>query len=117
MYDGNAGKVLDAIIGGWQVTGTLNWSSGLPFTGSYGECGADEDTQICRPNKGDVGAFQIGGSNFNPVTHVVQYFTPAPLGPVGTSSAAYIRPAAGTLGDWALIRSMAQGTSPRTCRS
>lgn len=34
-----ANRVTDAIIGGWQLSSTLNWAGGLPFTLSYGESG------------------------------------------------------------------------------
>ena len=45
-----AGRVTDLLIGGWQVTNTLNYSGGLPFTPSIGECGQISDAGPCRPN-------------------------------------------------------------------
>src|SRR5262249_3149611 len=30
-FAGNAGRLEDLFIGGWQVTGTTNWSGGLPW--------------------------------------------------------------------------------------
>ena len=38
MFGSNANGVVDQIIGGWQLSPVLNYSSGLPFTLSYGEC-------------------------------------------------------------------------------
>ncbi len=32
MYGGNASTWENMIIGGWQITGTTNYSAGLPFT-------------------------------------------------------------------------------------
>ena len=31
---------MDYAIGGWQLSNTTNWSSGLPWTASIAECGA-----------------------------------------------------------------------------
>ena len=72
---GNSSRGLDAIIGGWQTSFTTNWSSGLPWTPSTAECGAEQDVGVCRPNKG-TGTFHVGAGKFDPVTHTVTYFTP-----------------------------------------
>ena len=42
MFGSNASTAENLIIGGWQITGTTNYSAGLPFTPSYGECGSDK---------------------------------------------------------------------------
>jgi Carboxypeptidase regulatory-like domain len=44
------GRAADLLIGGWQLTNTLNYSGGLPFTPSIGECGQISDAGPCRPN-------------------------------------------------------------------
>ena len=88
-FVGNAGRAEDLIVGGWQITGTTNWSSGLPWTPSFNECGPEEDVGVCRPNKGS-GSFPLGagslqhpaGSNpyrqfFTPVADIVT--TPGPF--------------------------------------
>ncbi len=99
MFAGNAGKAEDMIIGGWQITGTLNWSSGLPFTPSYNACNSDQDVGICRPNTSGS-AFNTGGGSFNPITHTVTYFTPvAQMNTPGGCSGAWCRPYGGNLGD------------------
>ena len=46
----DAGRAADLLIGGWQLTNTLNYSGGLPFTPSIGECGQISDAGPCRPN-------------------------------------------------------------------
>ncbi|MFZ0957822.1 MAG: TonB-dependent receptor [Candidatus Sulfotelmatobacter sp.] len=77
-FAGNAGRAENLIIGGWQITGTTNWSGGLPWTPSYNECSQTNDIGLCRPDKS--GSFHVGAGSFNPVTHQVPFFTPvAPL--------------------------------------
>jgi len=114
-FASNAGRALDAIIGGWQLSSATNWSSGLPWTPSYGECGQDKDAGPCRPNKGS-GDFKLGaGSLQHPSSGqpFIQYFTPVPNGlaitgqPTGTdfctvsrpSMTGFSRPACGTIGN------------------
>jgi hypothetical protein len=104
QFGGNVSKGWDMVIGGWQVTGTLNYSSGLPFTPSYADCGADEDVGVCYPIRNN-NAFPLGGGNFNPVTHSVSFFTPVATmstpsvpGQPLTCSGGWCRPLPGTLG-------------------
>ena len=47
---GNGSRALDLAVGGWQVSNTLNWSSGLPCTPSIGECGSITDAGPRRAN-------------------------------------------------------------------
>ena len=75
---GNAGRAENYLVGGWQLTNTTNWSSGLPWTATTNECGGEQDVSICRPNKGS-GSFHMGpGSLQTPAGRApyVQYFTP-----------------------------------------
>jgi outer membrane receptor protein involved in Fe transport len=77
-FAGNAGRAEDLIIGGWQITGSSNWSSGLPWTPSTAECGSEEDVGICRPNRGS-GSFSLSpGSLQHPAgsNPYIQFFTP-----------------------------------------
>jgi len=46
----NASRPVDALLGGWQLSGVWLWQSGIPFTPSYLDCGKDEDTGPCRAN-------------------------------------------------------------------
>ncbi len=74
-FMGNSGRALDYAIGGWQVSNTTNWSSGLPWTPSFNECGPEEDVGICRPNKGK-GTLKTGAGSLDPISHTITYFTP-----------------------------------------
>jgi hypothetical protein len=49
-FMGNAGRAADLIIGGWQVTNTLTYGTGLPWTPSLSNCGQISDAGPCRPN-------------------------------------------------------------------
>lgn len=46
----NAGKAVDAVLGGWQLSTIYSLQSGLPYTPSYRDCNADRDTGWCRPD-------------------------------------------------------------------
>jgi len=81
-FAGNANGALNYIIGGWQITNTTNWSSGLPWTPGLSNCGSEINSEApCRPNKG-AGTFAIGSQGFDPINHVVRYFTPTTTGGV-----------------------------------
>lgn len=49
-YMSDIGRAADLLIGGWQISNTTNWSGGLPFTPSIGECGQISDAGPCRPD-------------------------------------------------------------------
>jgi hypothetical protein len=78
QFLGNSSRVVDYLVGGWQLSDSTNWSSGLPWTPTTTECGGEQDVSICRPNKGS-GSFALG---VGPLLHpaggnpVRQYFTP-----------------------------------------
>ncbi len=77
-YMGDASRAMDYVVGGWQVSDTTNWSSGLPWTPSFGGCGAEQDVGICRPDKGG-GSFHTGVSGgIDPATHFLTFYTPVP---------------------------------------
>jgi len=100
QFGGNAGRAEDLIIGGWQITSTTNYSSGLPYTASYNECNSDEDVGVCNPNKGNRALWSMGGGSFNPVTHTVTFFTPVPNMTLPCKAyGPWARPCPGTLGD------------------
>ena len=79
MLLGNSDRAVNYLVGGWQVSNTINWSSGLPWTPTTNECGGEQDVSgVCRPNKGS-GSFHMGpGSLQTPAGRApyVQYFTP-----------------------------------------
>jgi Carboxypeptidase regulatory-like domain/TonB dependent receptor len=99
-FAGNAGRVQDLLIGGWQVSGTTNWSGGLPWTPSFNNCSKDEDVGVCRPNHG-TGAFRTGvGSLQHPAgaNPYRQFFTPLQDITV-VSGQPFADPGVGTLGN------------------
>jgi carboxypeptidase family protein/TonB-dependent receptor-like protein len=85
-FAGNSGRAEDLIIGGWQITGTTNWSSGLPWTPSFSNCGQVNDLGLCRPNRN--GSFHVGAGSFDATTHTVPFFTPIPTLAYGASDLA-----------------------------
>jgi len=102
-YLGNSGKGMDYVVGGWQLSNTTNWSSGLPWTASFGECGNEQDIGQCRPNKGGSGSFSPSLGSLDKTTHTITYFTPVtPMAlpdpntlPLGTDACTLPRPASG----------------------
>ena len=99
-FGGSAGKAENLIIGGWQISTTTNWSSGLPFTPSYSNCNQDQDVGVCRPNVGNQANWSMGAGSFNPITHSVVFFTPiATMTTPGATYGAWARPIGGTLGN------------------
>jgi outer membrane receptor protein involved in Fe transport len=92
---GAASPIINRIVGGWSLSGTTTWESGVPFSPSYSSCGVDRDTGPCRPNL--VGSVHITGSRNG-------YFTTTggvPLelnGTPGDTIGPWQRPAVGTFG-------------------
>jgi hypothetical protein len=86
-------RAVDYIIGGWQLTSTSNWSSGLPFTPSDSFCNSEEDVGVCRPSKN--GGFHMGAGGFNPQTRTVTFYTPV----IVSSTSAWVAPGPGNLGN------------------
>ena len=63
----DASRALDYVVGGWQVTNTFNYSSGLPWTASIGDCGEIAGgIGPCRPNLTGKN-FQVGARKVNGV--------------------------------------------------
>lgn len=48
---GDASRLVDLIIGGWQINSNTTWASGLPFSPGMAGCGALRDTGPCRPHQ------------------------------------------------------------------
>jgi hypothetical protein len=65
-FAGNAGTLLDAVVGGWQLSGLARWTSGFPFTvdnGNFWPTNWDEQgiaQMVLRPKTGHF--VQPGGS-------------------------------------------------------
>jgi hypothetical protein len=102
QFAGNASRGMDYIVGGWQLSNTTNWSSGLPWTASFGECGNEQDVGQCRPDKRS-GSFHTGLGSLDKTTHTITYFTPVAAMaypnpdtlPIGTDACTLARPASG----------------------
>ena len=102
-YLGDSSKAMNYVVGGWQISNTTNWSSGLPWTPSIGECGNVTDTGPCRPNVARGGLHTSVGP-LDPVHHTRTFFTPlAPLSypsadtlAIGTDACSLARPTDGT---------------------
>src|SRR5260370_12768345 len=93
----DSSRAMDYIVGGWQVSNSTNWSSCLPWTPSFGECGADEDVGICRPNRGS-GSLHTGVSGgIDPTTHTLTYYTP--FANIVTNPGVFTDPGVGNLGN------------------
>ena len=95
-YMGNVGRGMDYVVGGWQLSNTTNWSSGLPWTPSFAECGNEEDVGVCRPNKGS-GTLSTGVGSLDKVAHTITYFTPVP--DIVTNPGVFADPGSGNLGN------------------
>ncbi len=95
-FMGNASRAMDYAVGGWQLSNTTNWSSGLPWTPSFAECGPEEDVGVCRPNKGK-GTLSTGVGSLDKTAHTITYFTPLPN--IVTSPGVFTDPGAGNLGN------------------
>ena len=102
-FGGNMPKLLNEIVGGFALNGTVTYEQGLPFTPSYSECGQDEDIDtsgsLCRPNYygGNKG---FGTGAFDPINHVRRYFAQvAPLATPGITEGGFTRPTIRTFGN------------------
>ena len=100
-FMGDPSRAVNFIVGGWQLSNTTNWSGGLPWTPSIGECGNISDAGPCRPDKSS-GSFKTGKTVA--ANGDVYWFTPvAPLAYpsssttdlTGTDSCTLARPTSG----------------------
>jgi hypothetical protein len=69
-----SGRAMDLIVGGWQISNTLTYGTGLPWTPSLQNCGQVSDAGPCRPNA-------VGGQLHTGLSHAngaTSWFTPIP---------------------------------------
>ena len=78
MFGSNAPGWVNQIIGGWQFSPVITWSSGLPFTLTVGGgCGASVPSSApCYPNGSGLWV-KKHLTGFDPVNHRRTYFTAA----------------------------------------
>jgi hypothetical protein len=96
----DAGRAMDLLLGGWQVTNTMTYGTGLPFTPSIAECGAISDAGPCRPNRVPGEQLRTGTTHdasgnllwFTPVAPLAYTLTPAQA---GVDSCTFARPTSG----------------------
>jgi hypothetical protein len=102
---GNAPKVVDAVLGGWQINTVWQAQSGLPFTPSYRDCNADRDTGWCRPDL--VGDWHLDNPSRN------QWFkvTSVALTANGQTDGPWRRPQRGQFGSVGKNRLLGPGLS------
>ncbi|MHB8503666.1 MAG: outer membrane beta-barrel protein [Candidatus Acidiferrales bacterium] len=74
-YMSSSGRAADLLIGGWQITNTLNYSGGLPWTPSLQNCGQISDAGPCRPNLVPGQSFSVGKRT---TSSGIFWFTPVP---------------------------------------
>jgi hypothetical protein len=89
----NPSRGMNYLVGGWALSGSWTASSGLPFTPSYEDCGADEDVGVCRVTR--VGNASLSNPSANGwfVTTNKQQLTAN-----GETIGPWERPQAGTIG-------------------
>ncbi|MGC2673393.1 MAG: TonB-dependent receptor [Candidatus Acidiferrum sp.] len=100
-YMSNIGRAMDYAIGGWQVSNTLTWGGGLPWTPSIGECGVIADAGPCLPNvingeKLKTGTQRVNGALywFVPVAPL-SYGNQVGAANAGVDSCTFARPTSG----------------------
>jgi hypothetical protein len=98
-FMGGASRAEDLLIGGWQITNTTTYGTGLPFTPSIGECGTISDAGPCRPNVAPGESLHTGVTRnsqgtfwFTPVSALAYNLTPAQA---GVDSCSLARPTSG----------------------
>jgi Carboxypeptidase regulatory-like domain len=82
QFGSNLPTWVDYLIGGYQLNPSVQWASGLPFTATYAECGADVPStgnNMCRPDQGS-GSFHLNLTSYDPITHSRTYFIPPGFG-------------------------------------
>jgi len=83
-FGGDVPTWLNYVIGGYELSTSVDWASGLPFTATLSNCSAFTPAGPCRPNKGS-GSFPLKLTDFDPTTHSRTYFIPPGLGGAFTS--------------------------------
>jgi hypothetical protein len=96
----DAGRWMDMIVGGWQITNTTTYGTGLPWTPGISECGNISDAGPCRPNRIPGQQLKTGKTRdangnllwFTPVAPLAYSLTPAQA---GLDSCTFARPTSG----------------------
>jgi Carboxypeptidase regulatory-like domain/TonB dependent receptor len=83
-FGGDVPTWLNYVIGGYELSTSIDWASGLPFSATLSNCSPFTPAGPCRPNKGS-GSFPLKLTSFDPTTHSRTYFIPPGLGGAFTS--------------------------------
>ena len=95
----DAGRLADALIGGWQINSNTNFSSGLPFSPSLSSCSPSSDSGPCRPDV--VGSVKDGTRSGSPRDAGYWFQTTGGvlLNAAGLSAGPWAQPALDTFGN------------------
>jgi outer membrane receptor protein involved in Fe transport len=98
-FGSNVGRLGDLLIGGWELNGTTNFSSGLPFTPNLSSCHASSDTGPCRPDV--VSGIKAGRRSGDPNVAGYWYQTTngVSLSAAGQASGSWAQPGVDTFGN------------------
>lgn len=95
----DAGRAKNLLVGGWQISNTLTYGTGLPWTPSIGECGTITDAGPCRPNMASTAKLNTGVTRtsagtfwYTPVAPLSYALSPANA---GVDSCTFVRPVSG----------------------
>ncbi len=100
QFMGNASRGVDYLVGGWQLSDSTSWGSGLPWTAGFSNCGGEQDVGVCRPDKG-AGSFHTGVSGgIDSVHHNLTFYTPVPdITNPANPAGPFLDPTKGNLGN------------------
>jgi hypothetical protein len=95
----NLGRIGDLFVGGWELNGATNFSSGLPFTPGLSTCHPSSDTGPCRPDL--VGPVKDGRRSGDPNApgYWFQTTNGVVLSAAGQASGSWAQPAVDTFGN------------------
>jgi len=98
-FGSNVGRLGDLLIGGWELNGTANFSSGLPFTPGLSTCHPSSDTGPCRPDV--AGTIKAGRRSGDPNVpgYWFQTTNGVALDAAGKSSGSWAQPGVDTFGN------------------
>ncbi len=76
MFLNHSNSIINQAVGGWEISPVINYSSGLPFTINYGECGASNvGSAPCYLN-GDAGSFHPQVTGFPGGPNGLSFYQP-----------------------------------------
>jgi len=97
MFGANVNRLTDAVIGGFQISGVMNWSSGLPFSVSYSTCSDSVPGDApCHPNAN--GKMSTSLTSFDPVSHSRTFYQ-AHADSQGNLTGPFSKPGLDTIGN------------------